>query len=189
MSGSAPRYLLPLGFCLIAIVSSEITRVLAFSKKFIKILALSIVFFIGIMTVSEYIVMFQEEYPVSDMGIPSKGKDLKEVIDFLKKNDCKYVYTNCSIQARIMFESKGEIIASSDRFIPMVYSHPEEESAVRNANGFAYIVYTDDPILKLVITRLSKFNVGYQSTVVGSFTVIHNLSRNIRPSELLKYLP
>ena len=131
--------------------------------------------------------MFQEEYSVSDMGIPSKGKDLKEVIDFLKKNDYKYVYTNCSIQARIMFESKSEIIASSDRFIPMVYSHPDKEAAVKNAKKFAYVIYTKDPMFSLLSSRLLKASVKYSFCKIGGFTVMYNLSRPARPGEILRY--
>lgn len=85
-----------------------------------------------------------------------------------------------------MFESNCEILASSDRIFPMVYSYPDAESVVNNASRFAYIVHTIDPFLQSLVPQLDKINTDYLVTEIGDFTVIHNLSRPTRPKDVLK---
>ena len=186
MGGTSPRYLLPAGFCLIAILSFYIYQLLIARKSFKKIIGYFLVILICFLTVAETSVLFQEKRTVHDLRIISTGKDLVRAINFLKANDYKYVYANYFLQWRIIFESKGDIIASSDNLMPMIYPYPEYENAVDKAEKFAYVINTQDPFKDLLLSRFNKMKVMYKIFDSGDINVIHNLSKNKRPKDIFK---
>ncbi|MDD5687779.1 MAG: glycosyltransferase family 39 protein [Elusimicrobia bacterium] len=186
IGGTSPRYLLPVGFYLIALVSFEITRLINLKKVKSYIVVVSFFFLFVCLSFAEYTVLFQEERTVHDLRIISNGKDLIKAIDFLKANDYKYVYANYFLQWRIIFESKSDIIASSDNLLPMVYPFPKYENAVDKAKKYAYVVNTQDPFKDLLLSRFSKVNVKYKIFDSGDITVIHALSKNKRPKDIFK---
>lgn len=184
MGGTSPRYLLPAGFCLIAILSLYIYQLIIAGKSFKKITGYLLIILVCFLTVAETSVLFQEERTVHDLRIISNGKDLVRAIDFLKANDYKYVYANYFLQWRIIFESKGDIIASSDNLMPMVYAYSFYEESVEKADKFAYVVNTEDPFKDLLLSRFSKMKVMYKIFDSGDITVIHTLSKNKRPKDI-----
>ncbi|MFH1541189.1 MAG: hypothetical protein ABID79_04985 [Elusimicrobiota bacterium] len=162
MGGTSPRYLLPAGFCLIMILAFYIYRLITTKKSLKKTIGYFLLILICFLTVAETLVLFREKRTVHDLRIISTGKDLVRAINFLKANDYKYVYANYFLQWRIMFESKGEIIVSSDNLMPMVYPYPEYEKIVDKAKKFAYVVNTQDPFKDLLLSRFNKMKVMYK---------------------------
>jgi len=186
MGGTSPRYLLPSGFYLIAILSFCIYRLITANKSLKKIIGYFLIILICFLTIAETSVLFQEKRTVHDLRIISNGKDLVRAINFLKANDYQYVYANYFLQWRIILESKGEIIASSDNLMPMVYPYPKYENAVDKAKKFAYVVNTQDPFKHLLLSRFSKMKVTYKVFDSGDITVVHTLSKNKRPKDIFK---
>lgn len=182
--GASPRYLLPVIFYLIGMLAFFIIEIINSNKLPVQMSVSAVLFLIITITISEYLVLFQEKRTVNDWLIKSNGEDLVKTVDFLKNNDYKYVYSNCFIQSRIMFESNESIIASSRYIAPMVYSYPLSETYVENADRFAYVVNADDPFCDVIIDRFIKADISYNKTRIGDFVVIYNLSKNMRPAEL-----
>lgn len=71
-----------------------------------------------------------------------------KVLSYLKENGYKYVWANFDYSYRLIFESKGEIIASAYNSLAMQARYPEYTHQVKNASKEqqAYVLTPSDPV-------------------------------------------
>ncbi len=122
-------------------------------------------------------------------------RDLPEVIDFLRKNGETRGYTNYWVSFPLAFLSDETMIftARLPYHLSLVYTarddrYPPYDSLVENAERTAYIT-TNNPELDAALeSAFKRLDVDYQIEQIGDFRIYYNLSRAVRPEEIVELL-
>lgn len=123
-------------------------------------------------------------------------RDLPEVIAFLRQQGETRGYTNYWVSFPLAFLSDEGIIFTARlpyhedlRYTPRDDRYPPYDSLVENAERTAYIT-TNNPALDAALeSGFSRLGVDYQIKQIGDFRIYYDLSRAVRPEEILELRP
>jgi len=119
-------------------------------------------------------------------------QDMPEVIAFLRQHGETRGYTNYWVSFPLAFLSGEDIIYTARlpyhrdlRYTPRDDRYPPYDSLMENAERTAYIT-TNNPALDAVLeSAFARLGVTYQIRQMGDFRIYYQLSRAVRPEEIL----
>jgi 4-amino-4-deoxy-L-arabinose transferase-like glycosyltransferase len=119
-------------------------------------------------------------------------RDMPEVIAFLRQHGEMRGYTNYWVSFPLAFLSGENIIFTARlpyhedlRYTPRDDRYPPYGSLVENAERTAYIT-TNNPVLDAALeSAFARLGVSYQVEQIGDFRIYYQLSRPVRPEEIL----
>jgi hypothetical protein len=119
-------------------------------------------------------------------------RDLPEVIAFLRSSGETRGYTNYWVSFPLAFLSDEQLVFTARlpyhedlRYTPRDDRYPPYDDLVENAERIAYITTNNATLDSVLESALARLGVDYQVKQIGDFRIYYNLSRVVRPEELL----
>lgn len=175
------RYLIPLLAILPILLAAALD---ALGRRRLLLACGALLVILGLNLYSNYaaqpLKMFQSPY---FNRLPASSKDL---IQYLRDNGLRHVWTDIGIALPLMFDS-GEDILATDYFAPWVASNnyfPAVRRAVTDADTSAYVVIGLPGQPTRLESKLRELGVGYTVKELSPYVVLVPRSRKVLPTEV-----
>lgn len=175
----SPRYFLPMFPALAILTGSAIDNLLSKNTRgYIYVCTFIVLILVGsgISTHLSYIrpSTVNDDVMLKDgriVNVQTSGKAAPALVNFLVDKGIGYVRTAYFIQWRLLFESREQIIASSNGFVPGLSRFKEYDERVDQADRVAFIYHEDSAQINDFISKSSAIEL--ESTQIYEYIIFY----------------
>jgi len=110
----------------------------------------------------------------------SSPEDLNQAIKILQDSGIRHVYANHFLKFRLLFESDGNILASSKDSWPPGCHFPYYEDQVERVSPYGYVFHRGSWSEKNFFTYAKRKGLSLQMAIAGELSVITRVSEDVR---------